>query len=575
MALSGTLVHFPQVFSGGYANLWDCQRGQNDPAFAYIANPQQTDQLQVLVGKSNAATCAWYVLDAGFNTGDANRIPSGSIITDVRVEVQKGIPVGFESGDVLADAFLAIRDGKWDVDDNANGFQAVSAASIGPEAFEGWRGLILARRPDNSNILRSIYNNTIEGPWQWANIRRAPVAGGHIESWMDTCKNTLASGVTDTCSKLVMRWRRFGSILDGYSWMEIWRAAADDGSDDTPATLLGTTIGAKRENSSISTATNGVTYVQDLDSSFIMSGQVRYVIKHRSSQRVELQNRAISMGMKNIPTNTQERPGSTRCEGLHRWLTQANYGLRTYLPTLHQYFNNTLLNSSHVGGFIASGVTGPSYSAGILDWITLSGANSHYMVSAMQSWIDDPEYTTSGAGAILCFGLAGQYDYTPYTMVRTLGGRLLVSWIAPNTAPTAVAAVTLTSGGREPLTAGFDGLGSTDPEDDTLSYVWDFGDGSPIVSGATPTHVYTAQGVYTAQLTVEDPGGLSDTDALVITVLPDRSWFVTRPAQDWHARRGVQDWAEARNAQDWLVRRIAQDWKGNHGDRDWFVAEEE
>ena len=49
----------------------------------------------------------------------------------------------------------------------------------------------------------------------------------------------------------------------------------------------------------------------------------------------------------------------------------------------------------------------------------------------------------------------------------------------------------------------FDGSGSADPNGDTLSYSWDFGDNTTD-SGVSPTHAYTAAGNYTVTLTVSD-----------------------------------------------------------------------
>jgi uncharacterized membrane protein len=43
--------------------------------------------------------------------------------------------------------------------------------------------------------------------------------------------------------------------------------------------------------------------------------------------------------------------------------------------------------------------------------------------------------------------------------------------------------------------------------DGPLSYEWDFGDGSPIVTSANPTHVYTAVGSYTVTLTAANAAG--------------------------------------------------------------------
>ena len=57
------------------------------------------------------------------------------------------------------------------------------------------------------------------------------------------------------------------------------------------------------------------------------------------------------------------------------------------------------------------------------------------------------------------------------------------------------------------LQASFDGSGSQDPDGSIASYVWDFGDGTPDGSGATPSHTYAAAGTYTVTLTVTDNKG--------------------------------------------------------------------
>jgi PKD repeat protein len=48
------------------------------------------------------------------------------------------------------------------------------------------------------------------------------------------------------------------------------------------------------------------------------------------------------------------------------------------------------------------------------------------------------------------------------------------------------------------------GGGSSDPDGDALTYNWVFGDGGSAANGATLTHTYTAAGVYTVSLTVDD-----------------------------------------------------------------------
>ena len=66
----------------------------------------------------------------------------------------------------------------------------------------------------------------------------------------------------------------------------------------------------------------------------------------------------------------------------------------------------------------------------------------------------------------------------------------------------------------------FDGSGSSDPDQDELTYAWNFGDGAN-GSGPAPSHTYAEAGVYTVTLTVTDPCGAFDTDALQVTVTED------------------------------------------------------
>ena len=65
----------------------------------------------------------------------------------------------------------------------------------------------------------------------------------------------------------------------------------------------------------------------------------------------------------------------------------------------------------------------------------------------------------------------------------------------------------------------FNGLQSSDPDNDPLSYVWDFGDGTTS-TGATPAHVYNVADVYEVTLTIDDGvGSATATTSIVISPL--------------------------------------------------------
>jgi len=60
---------------------------------------------------------------------------------------------------------------------------------------------------------------------------------------------------------------------------------------------------------------------------------------------------------------------------------------------------------------------------------------------------------------------------------------------------------------------------------------WDFGDGSPVSTEASPTHVYSARGTYTVTLTVSGPGGTDSvtTPACVTVYEPVQAAFTAQP----------------------------------------------
>jgi PKD repeat protein len=66
-----------------------------------------------------------------------------------------------------------------------------------------------------------------------------------------------------------------------------------------------------------------------------------------------------------------------------------------------------------------------------------------------------------------------------------------------------------------------DGSGSSDPEGEIASYIWDYGDGKS-GSGETTTHTYIDEGEYIATLTVTDAANATDsaTSGVTISLLP-------------------------------------------------------
>jgi len=73
--------------------------------------------------------------------------------------------------------------------------------------------------------------------------------------------------------------------------------------------------------------------------------------------------------------------------------------------------------------------------------------------------------------------------------------------------------------GAPPLTVKF----TSAVEDGTppYTYSWDFGDGSPAGTEASPSHVYQKAGEYTATVTVKDSKGISGSEEYDILVEAD------------------------------------------------------
>jgi PKD repeat protein len=124
-----------------------------------------------------------------------------------------------------------------------------------------------------------------------------------------------------------------------------------------------------------------------------------------------------------------------------------------------------------------------------------------------------------GGPVAMAFGPHGSGQALYYTTAFNGGEvRLITRSGAINRPPSAVVEANPTSG-TSPLAVNFDASSSTDPDTgDTLTYLWDFGDGSSTqTTTPTTTHTYSTNGAYTASLRVKDNhGAISDPDSVRI-----------------------------------------------------------
>ena len=100
----------------------------------------------------------------------------------------------------------------------------------------------------------------------------------------------------------------------------------------------------------------------------------------------------------------------------------------------------------------------------------------------------------------------------------------------PNRAPIAAFTTTPAEGYRL-LEFSFDASGSIDPDGDSLTYAWSFGDGTS-GSSAKTTHTYENAGSYDVVLRITDPEGLEDADMATIAVVDVPEGHIVRRF-DW------------------------------------------
>jgi PKD repeat protein len=155
-------------------------------------------------------------------------------------------------------------------------------------------------------------------------------------------------------------------------------------------------------------------------------------------------------------------------------------------------------------------------------------------VSATDADGDDVALEASGVPAGASFedngDNTGTFSWTPdinqagiYTVTFTgsdgNGGTGTASTVITvgdvNRAPTADAGGPYS--GALNIAINFDGRGSSDPDGNTLTFDWDFGDGTDGM-GSTVLHAYDAADTYNVTLTVTDPGDLSDDDVTTANV---------------------------------------------------------
>jgi glucose/arabinose dehydrogenase len=142
-------------------------------------------------------------------------------------------------------------------------------------------------------------------------------------------------------------------------------------------------------------------------------------------------------------------------------------------------------------------------------WVLPAGTGNGLNVGAraLFATVEDPVHLTVGPDGDLFYVDIGDVGTANDGTVRR------IRYTDDNEAPSAQLSATPTSGGA-PLAVSFDAGDSTDPDNDPLTYAWDFDeDGTgqfDDATGPTPSNTYDTIGTYVARVRVSDPDGASD-----------------------------------------------------------------
>ncbi|MCF6387281.1 PQQ-dependent sugar dehydrogenase [Mycobacterium sp. MBM] len=266
--------------------------------------------------------------------------------------------------------------------------------------------------------------------------------------------------------------------------------------------------------------------------------------------------------------------GEATWEELNLIKPGANYGWPTAEGAQGGGFADPLYAYPHATGFGNGSITAVMVYD---DGTPVAGQKTVWIADYSLGWIReltfDDQYTSlisertvdSGAGSVvkLTQGPGGEiYQLNIYP-----GALMVIRPSEGNRSPVAVIDASATSGAGDSLTVDFDAGGSSDPDNDTLSYAWDFGNGETSTS-ATHTVTFTNTGNYTAynvSLTVTDELGKQSvtTQRIVVGSTPPVADFDVPAGADYMYNAGetVSFSATGADPQDGALAAGAYSWK--------------
>ena len=167
-------------------------------------------------------------------------------------------------------------------------------------------------------------------------------------------------------------------------------------------------------------------------------------------------------------------------------------------PTITQATGDTSVDEGSVANFSAT-ATDPGADELTYSWNFGDGSEPQIGESVAHTYADDGEYdvtltVTDDDGGVTTENLTIRVDNVAPTIDR-------VEFAPP----------------AEGRASQFKAI-ATDPGEDTITYTWDFGDGSESVTGSTVEHLYLDDGDYTITLTTRDEDGGVTTSSFAVAV---------------------------------------------------------
>jgi len=199
--------------------------------------------------------------------------------------------------------------------------------------------------------------------------------------------------------------------------------------------------------------------------------------------------------------------------GLWEEVNVGNAGINYGWPTCEGLCSNTYARNPiyiHERGIEGCAITGGAFYTG--NQFPAEYYNNYFIIDYCSTWVRYLNTSNASATFVLPvpeFSVDLKTAPDGSLLVAGHGSGIIskITFVASSTNrnPVAVMSVNPTSG-PSPLVVNFDGSGSSDLDNDALSYLWDFGDGNT-GSGVTTVHTYNVGGAYTSRLTVSDGNG--------------------------------------------------------------------